>query len=91
MAMTVDLVREGQLTAQPELSGLAELEHDEHVRRVGYYATSIKERLDDDGLVYTETCVDCGLVLPEICAHQKCTWNEAGTVISCKKCGLDCT
>lgn len=38
-----------------------------------------------------EVCVECGQVTRRVCRHTEMEWNEAGTLLRCKNCGLDGT
>lgn len=38
-----------------------------------------------------EICERCGTVTEKNCTHERCEWNEAGTLLRCTTCGVDGT
>lgn len=65
-------------------------EHDEHVAREDSWSVDVLYIESHLGTVMIEACDQCPLCYVS-CTHEHCTWNDAGTVLSCNLCGTDAT
>ncbi len=66
------------------------VQHEAHVRERGYGSGTIRYASSELGTVELEICDECFCVTA-LCEHEKNSWNDDGTVLTCDLCGVDGT
>ena len=61
-----------------------------HVAHGSYSTTPMSVPLDGLGAISLGVCSECHLILAH-CLHNMNDWNEEGTHLICRLCGLDGT
>lgn len=65
--------------------------HDDHVANgPGHISYDVSYLSSGLGRLMIKECDQCGYLIP-LCQHEKNTWNEAGTRLTCDLCGEDGT
>lgn len=66
--------------------------HNKHFKKDGGYSCTAYSDIPvgNKGSVFLEVCEKCSYILV-VCNHDNNDWNEEGTVLKCRLCGLDGT
>jgi hypothetical protein len=64
--------------------------HDEHKVTDQVYFLSNWRLMSANGTIEILVCDSCGYITAT-CIHERNTWNDEGTILSCNMCGADVT
>lgn len=65
--------------------------HDEHEATKGFCILSYWQLSNANGTIDIMVCDDCHHIIAVECIHNRNTWNDEGTILSCNMCGADVT
>lgn len=69
-------------------------DHEKHVKEDGGYGELFLKVVllsNTESTGFVRVCNECKLILGFVCDHNKNTWNEDGTKLTCDLCGQDGT